>query len=54
MLKFEEYQQRNDFACAFLKLTNDETFLFHLILSDEAHFHIDGYVINTTIDSVVF
>ena len=31
-------------ACAFLRLTDDETFLSHLIISDEAHFHIDGYV----------
>ena len=44
MLKFEDYQQRKDFACAFLRLTNDETFFSHLIMSDEAHFHIDRYV----------
>ena len=44
MLKFEDYKQRKDFACTFLRLTNDETFLSHLIMSDEAHFHIDGYV----------
>ena len=44
MLKFENHQQKKDFACAFLKLTNDETFLSNLIMSDETHFHIDGYV----------
>ena len=44
MLKFEDYQQRKDFACAFLRLTNDETFFSYIIISDEAHFHIDGYV----------
>ena len=44
MLKFEDYQQRKDFACAFLRLTNDETFLSHLIMSEKSHFHIDRYV----------
>ena len=44
MLKFEDYQQRKDFAWAFPRLTNDETFFSHLIMSDGAHFHIDGYV----------
>ena len=44
MLKFEDYQQRKEFAYAFLRLTKDETFLSHLIISDEAHYDIDGYV----------
>ncbi|KAF2352897.1 Reverse transcriptase domain [Trinorchestia longiramus] len=38
------YQERNDFARAFLDLANDETFTSHLIMSDEAHFHISRYV----------
>ena len=44
MLKFEDSQQRKDFACAFLRLTNNETILSYLIMADEAHFYIDGYV----------
>ena len=43
-LQFEDYQKRREFTYAFLRLTNDETFLSHLIMSDEARFHIGGYV----------
>ena len=46
MLKYKDYQQTNDIVCAFLRLTNDETFISHLIIPDEAHFHNDGYVNN--------
>ena len=35
MLKFEDYQQRKDFAYAFLRLTNDETFISHPVMSDD-------------------
>ena len=41
---FEDYKKRKEFASAYLRLTNDETFLSHLTMSEEAHFHISGYV----------
>ena len=41
-LQFEDYQKRRYSTTAFLRLTNDETFLSHLIMSDEAQFQIDG------------
>lgn len=43
-LQFQDYQKRKEFAFTFLRLTNDEAFLSHLIMSDEAHFHLGGYV----------
>ena len=43
-LQFEDYQKRREFTSAFLRLTNDETFISHLIMSDEASFDIGGYV----------
>ena len=39
-----DHQKRKEFSRAFLELANDETFISHLIMSDEAHFHISGYV----------
>ena len=43
-LQFEDYQKRRYSTSAFLRLTNDATFLSRLIMSDEAQFHIGGYV----------
>ena len=39
----EDYWKRKEFTSAFLSLTNDQTFLSHLIMSGEAYFHIGGY-----------
>ena len=39
---FEDYQKRKEITSAFLRLTNDETFFSHLIMSYEAYFHIGG------------
>ena len=43
-LQFEDNQEKKEITSAFLRLTNDETFLSHLIMSYEAYFHIGGYV----------
>ena len=43
-LQLEDYQKRREFTFAFLRLTNDETFLSHLIMSYEAYFHVGGYM----------
>ena len=43
LLKSADRQKRMDFARQFLSLNNCESFISHLIMSDEAHFHLDGY-----------
>ena len=40
---FEDYRKWKEFTSAFLRATNYETFLSHLIMPAEAHFHIGGY-----------
>ena len=37
-LQFEDYKKRMEFTSAFLRLTNDETFLSNIIMSGEAIF----------------
>lgn len=39
-----DYDKRMNFTNKFLQLANNEDFINHLIMSDEAHFHLNGYV----------
>lgn len=43
-LQQNDSKKRLDFANWFLKKCEDETFLSHLMMSDEAHFYLDGMV----------
>ena len=43
-LHHADYQKRKELTFQFLRLTKDETFLSHIIMSDEAHFQFGGYV----------
>ena len=39
-----DYQKRLDFATRFLQLAENEDFVNNLIMTDEAHFHLSGFV----------
>jgi len=44
-LKSTDYQERLDYAVRIQKLAKEETgFIDSLIMSDEAHFHLDGFI----------
>jgi len=44
-LKSTDYQERLDYAARIQKLAKEETgFIDSLIRSDEAHFHLDGFI----------
>ena len=46
-LKPTDYQERLDYAAWIQKLAKEETgFIDSLIMSDEAHFHLDGFINN--------
>ncbi|KAF2346462.1 hypothetical protein FHG87_022782 [Trinorchestia longiramus] len=43
-LQLTDYQKRLDFAQNVLQLADDENFITNLIMTDEAHFHLNGEV----------
>ncbi|KAF2360319.1 Protein of unknown function DUF4817 [Trinorchestia longiramus] len=43
-LQLMDYQKRLDFAQKVLQLADDENFITNLIMTDEAHFHLNGEV----------
>ena len=43
-LKAADHEKRKEFARSFLELTADENFISHLIMSNDAYLHLNGYM----------